>query len=66
MNKFTPGGTLLIILLISFFLGFFALLVERFYSAQVSFVLFIVFAGIYYFFAYYFENKRTKGRVKNV
>jgi UDP-GlcNAc:undecaprenyl-phosphate GlcNAc-1-phosphate transferase len=66
MNKFTPGGTLLIILLISFFLGFFALLVERFYSAQVSFVLFIIFAGIYYFFAYYFENKRTKGRVKNV
>jgi UDP-GlcNAc:undecaprenyl-phosphate GlcNAc-1-phosphate transferase len=66
MNKFTPGGTLLIILLISFFLGFFALLVERFYSAQVSFVLFIIFAGIYYFFAYYFENIRTKGRVKNV
>jgi UDP-GlcNAc:undecaprenyl-phosphate GlcNAc-1-phosphate transferase len=66
MNRFSPEGTLLIILLICLFLGSFALLIEKFYSAQVSFILFVIFAGIYYFFAYYYENIRIKDGVKNV
>ena len=66
MNKFSPEGTLLVILLTCFFLGSFALLIEKFYSAQVSFILFAIFTGIYYFFAYYYENIRIKDGVKNV
>ena len=66
MNRFSPEGTLLVILLISFILGSFALLIERYYSAQASFALFIIFAGIYYFFAYYYQNIRIKNGVKNV
>ena len=66
MNRFSPEGTLLVILLISFILGSFALLIERYYSAQTSFALFIIFAGIYYFFAYYYQNIRIKNGVKNV
>jgi UDP-GlcNAc:undecaprenyl-phosphate GlcNAc-1-phosphate transferase len=66
MNRFSPEGTLLVILLICFVLGSFALLIERYYSAQTSFALFIIFAGIYYFFAYYYQNIRIKNGVKNV
>jgi UDP-GlcNAc:undecaprenyl-phosphate GlcNAc-1-phosphate transferase len=66
MNRFSPEGTLLVILLICFVLGFFALLIESYYSAQTSFALFIIFAGIYYFFAYYYQNIRIKNGVKNV
>ena len=66
MNRFSPEGTLLVILLISLVLGSFALLIERYYSAQTSFALFIIFAGIYYFFAYYYQNIRIKNGVKNV
>lgn len=66
MNRFSPEGTLLVILLICFVLGSFALMIERHYSAQTSFALFIIFAGIYYFFAYYYQNIRIKNGVKNV
>jgi len=66
MNRFSPEGTLLVILIICFVLGSFALLIERYYSAQTSFALFIIFAGIYYFFAYYYQNIRIKNGVKNV
>ncbi len=66
MNRFSPEGTLLVILLICFVLGSFALLIERYYSAQTSFALFIIFAGIYYFFAYYYQNIKIKNGVKNV
>ena len=66
MNRFSPEGTLLVILLICFVLGSFALMIERHYSAQTSFSLFIIFAGIYYFFAYYYQSIRIKNGVKNV
>ena len=66
MNRFSPEGTLLVILIICFVLGSFALLIEKYYSAQASFSLFIIFAVIYYFFAYYYQNIRNKNGVKNV
>jgi len=66
MNKFSPEGTLVVILLISTSLSAFALLVEKLANETVSFVFFIIFAAAYYFFAYYYEHTKKNLGSKNV
>ena len=60
MNKFSAEGTLFIIILISISLCSFALLIEKFFSSYVSLFLFTIFAIVYYYFEYYFDNYRSK------
>lgn len=60
MNKFSSEGTLVIIILISVSLCSFAMLIEKFFSSSVSLFLFSIFALVYYYFEYYFDNYRSK------
>ena len=66
MNRFSPEGTLAVIILICISLSSFALIIEKFGSSYASFALFFVFSVVYYFFAYYYERIRSKIGVKNV
>lgn len=60
MNKFSAEGTLIIIILISISLCSFALLIEKYFSAYISLILFSIFSLIYYYFEYYFDSYRSK------
>jgi UDP-GlcNAc:undecaprenyl-phosphate GlcNAc-1-phosphate transferase len=60
MNRFSPEGTLAVIILISISLSSFALIVEKIGSSYASFALFCIFSVVYYFFAYYYEHIRSK------
>jgi UDP-GlcNAc:undecaprenyl-phosphate GlcNAc-1-phosphate transferase len=61
MNKLTPEGTLIAIILICTFLSSFALIVEKYATETASFALFLLFAAIYYFFAYYYAHIKNPG-----
>ena len=59
MKKFSPEGTLLIILLVTLISGIFGIYIEKNYSPLVSLILFTTFSGLYYIFAgYYFINEK--------
>ena len=60
MNRFSPEGTLAVIILISISLSSFALIIEKIGSSYSSFALFSLFAVVYYFFAYYYGHIRSK------
>ena len=66
MNRFSPEGTLAVIILICILLSSFALIIEKIGLSYASFALFFIFAVVYYFFAYYYEHIRSKIGVKNV
>jgi len=66
MNRFSPEGTLAVIIFISVLLSSFALVIEKIGTSFSSFALFFIFAVVYYFFAYYYEHIRSKIGVKNV
>ena len=66
MNRFSPEGTLIIIILICVSLSSFALIIEKFGSSYSSFALFFIFSVVFYFFAYYYEHISSKIGVKNV
>ncbi len=66
MNRFSPEGTLAIIILICASLSSFALIVEKFGTSYTSFALFLLFAVVYYFFAYYYEHVRSNIGAKDV
>ena len=58
MNRFSPETTLLIILVISLFMGLFSIYLNNNYPEYISFILFILFSSTYYLFSYY-KNKIT-------
>lgn len=60
MNRFSPEGTLFVIILICICLSSFALIIEKFGSAYTSFALFFIFSVVYYFFAYYYDHVKSK------
>jgi len=66
MNRFSPEGTLVIILLISISLSSFGLIIENFGESYTSSLLFFIFAVAYYFFAYYYEHVKLKIGGKDV
>ena len=66
MNRFSPEGTLAVIILICISLSSFALIIEKIGSSYASFALFLMFAVVYYFFAYYYDHVKSKIGVKNV
>ena len=59
MNRYTPEMTLLIILSLTLFLGLFAIYIDLYYSSLTSTLLFIVFAAIYYVYAYLYTYNKS-------
>lgn len=57
MSTFTQEISLAIILVISLILGVVGIILESYYSAWVSLVVFIAFASVYYIFAYSYNKK---------
>ena len=60
MNKFSPEGTLAVILLFSISLSSFGLIIEKIGTAYGSMSLFFIFSLVYFFFAYYYENIKLR------
>ena len=66
MNRFSPKGPLLIIILLSISLCSFGLILEKFFPTVVSLIFFIVFSSLYYFFSYYYNKRVSIAKVANV
>ena len=65
MSKFSQEQTLLIILIISLILGVFGIYLEKIFPIWISTLLFIMFTGFYFIFAYY-SNFETSALDENV
>ena len=65
MSKFSQEWTLLIILIISLILGVFGIYLEKIFPIWISTLLFIMFTGFYFIFAYY-SNFETPALDENV
>jgi UDP-GlcNAc:undecaprenyl-phosphate GlcNAc-1-phosphate transferase len=66
MNRFSPEGTLLIIILLCISLCSFGLILEKFFPTVVSLIFFIVFSSLYYFFSYYYKKRENFIEANNV
>lgn len=60
MNSYSAEGALGIILLISLFTGLLGILLEKYFQPWVSTFMFIIFASIYYVYAYGYKNLKIK------
>jgi len=60
MNNYSPDGALGIILVISVFTSLFAIFIEYNFEPWVSTYFFLLYAAIYYFYAYGFKNLKKK------
>ena len=61
MNKYSPEGTLGIILLVSLITGLIGIFLNNIYSSWVSTYVFIIYAACYYLYAYYYKpTKKNK------
>ena len=66
MNRFSPEGTLLVIILLSISLCSFGLILERFFPPVISLILFIIFSITYFFFSFYYYKKGVLTGVRDV
>jgi UDP-GlcNAc:undecaprenyl-phosphate GlcNAc-1-phosphate transferase len=60
MNRYSPEGTLIAILIISLMTGFIGIFLNSAFSPWISTYLFIVYAACYYLYAYYYANIKIK------
>jgi len=61
MNRYSPEGTLVIILIISLITGLIGIFLNSIYSSWVSTYVFIIYATCYYLYAYYYKpTKKIK------
>jgi UDP-GlcNAc:undecaprenyl-phosphate GlcNAc-1-phosphate transferase len=60
MRNYSPEGALGIILLISLCTGVFGIILENNFESWISTFMFIIFASIYYVYAYGFKNLKIK------
>ena len=60
MNNHTPEGSLGIILLISLCTGFLGITLENNFDTWVSTLIFLLYASLYYIYAYRFKNFKSK------
>ena len=60
MLNYSAEGTLGIIILISLFAGLLGIFLENNFEQWVSTIIFLLFAGFYYLYAYGFKNLKTK------
>jgi len=63
MTKFTPEGTLSIILVTSLVTGLFGIYLENNSSPSISFILFMTYGFVYYAFASIFRTNKIKKHV---
>ena len=66
MNRFSPEGTLLIILLVSLITGLFGIYIEKNYSPLMSLILFATYSALYYIFAGYYVSNEKENVNENV
>ena len=66
MLKFSPEGTLLIILIVTFITGIFGIYIENNLSSSISFLLFVTYGAIYYVLANSYESNTKDKLNKNV
>ena len=66
MLRFSPEGTLLIILIVSFITGIFGIYIENNLSPSISFLLFVSYGSIYYVIANNYESSTKDKLNKNV
>ena len=60
MNKYSPEGTLGIILLISLITGLIGIFLNNNFSSWISTYLFILYGSVYYLYSYYYANIKFK------
>jgi UDP-GlcNAc:undecaprenyl-phosphate GlcNAc-1-phosphate transferase len=60
MNRYSPEGTLVAILIISLITGLIGIFLNSAFSPWISSYLFIVYAACYYLYAYYYANIKIK------
>jgi UDP-GlcNAc:undecaprenyl-phosphate GlcNAc-1-phosphate transferase len=60
MNKYSPEGTLVIILLISLIAGLIGIFLNNNFSPWISTYLFILYGAGYYLYSYYYANNKFK------
>lgn len=60
MNKYSPEGTLGIILLISLITGLIGIFLNNNFSPWISTYLFILYGSVYYLYSYYYANIKFK------
>ena len=60
MHKYSAEGSLGIILIISFCTGFLGIILEKSFEPWISTLTFLLFASLYYFYAYQIRNLKNK------
>ena len=65
MNYFSPEKTLLVIISISLMTGLFGILIDNYFSANTSFIIFIAFSILYFTFAHFLPDKQDSN-IENV
>jgi len=66
MRRFSPEGTLLIILVVTLCTGLFGIFLEKNFATWVSFLLFLVYSFVYFIFASYYEKNKAARLNKSV
>ena len=66
MKRFSPEGTLLIILLVTLITGLFGIYIEKNYSPLMSLILFATYSALYYIFAGYYVGNEKENVNENV
>tara|TARA_B100000212_G_scaffold247490_1_gene189093 strand:- start:2263 stop:3390 length:1128 start_codon:yes stop_codon:yes gene_type:complete len=66
MKKYTPEGTLFIILLISLITGFIGIYIENNFSSWISAILFVFYGVIYFLIANYYDHEKPLTPKQNV
>jgi hypothetical protein len=66
MKRFSPEGTLLIILLVTLITGLFGIYIEKNYSPLMSLILFATYSALYYIFAGYYVSNEKENVNENV
>lgn len=59
MRKYTPEGTLFIILIISLATGLFGVYIQDMLPPSLSLLIFIIYGAIYYIYANYYDSQNT-------
>ena len=66
MRKFSPEGTLLIILVITLITGLMGIYIQNNFSTSTSLLLFVIYSVIYFTYASYFEDNKGRPESENV
>jgi len=60
MQRFSPEGTLLIILVLTLITGLLGIFIQSFFSSLISMILFAIYSAMYFIFASYYDEYSQK------